>query len=184
MADPTIGFLAWRMAPDGSDYSGGVLVTGLDGVPLEFRHTHRLRPTLFQRILYGKSLAPHVLFDLIGARLIDSLRVKPDCLLVEARMGLALAKSIALPLAAIRPPKNGAGRDVALDLGFEGGAVNSAVTSTSGRDVDLEMAEGAPGDLQELRVIIAAASQNIDPFEPFERIATALKEADSRLKAG
>jgi hypothetical protein len=82
-AQMTIGFLGYREFDDGESYRGAILVTDEWGKPLEFRCTAPVRPTKLQRTLYGKSLLPHILTELIGAPLITSVREKPQIILIR-----------------------------------------------------------------------------------------------------
>ena len=74
----TIGFLGYREFDDGKAYRGAILVTDESSKPLEFRCTAPVRPTNLQRTLYGKSLLPHILTELIAVPLIASMREKPQ----------------------------------------------------------------------------------------------------------
>ena len=78
----TIGFLGYREFDDGKVYRGAILVTDEWSKPLEFRCTAPVRPTQLQRTLYGKSLLPHILTELIGVPLISSVREKPQLILI------------------------------------------------------------------------------------------------------
>lgn len=78
----TIGFLGYREFDDGEAYRGAILVTDESSKPLEFRCTAPVRPSELQRKLYGKSLLPHILTELIGAPLISSVREKPQLILI------------------------------------------------------------------------------------------------------
>src|ERR1035438_1203629 len=78
----SIAFLGYREFDDGAAYRGAILVTDEWSKPLEFRCTAPVRPTDLQRTLYGKSLLPHILTELIGAPLISSVREKPQLILI------------------------------------------------------------------------------------------------------
>lgn len=78
----TIAFLSFREFDDGEAYRGAILITDEWSKPLEFRCTAPVRPTQLQRTLYGKSLLPHILTELIGAPLISSSREKPQIILI------------------------------------------------------------------------------------------------------
>jgi hypothetical protein len=93
-----LGFLtAIEVAERG--YVGGLLVTNHLGRPLEFQCTTPVRPNRAQQILYGPTLGPYVLADLIGRTLIEKVAVKPHLLLVEDRGLLDLRQHVDLPVA-------------------------------------------------------------------------------------
>src|ERR1035441_1934337 len=81
-AKTVIAFLGFREFDDGEAYRGAILVTDESSKPLEFRCTAPVRPTQLQRTLYGKSLLPHVLTELIAMPLISSVREKPQLILI------------------------------------------------------------------------------------------------------
>ena len=55
MSGHQLGFLSVRHDTEGG-LACGLLVTDMRGIPLEFRHTSRLKPTTLQKLLYGESL--------------------------------------------------------------------------------------------------------------------------------
>ncbi len=95
-----IGFLTAIEIPD-RGYVGGLLVTNHFGRPLEFQCTAPLKPNRAQEILYGPTLVPYVLGDLIGRTLIEKVGVKPHLVLTERMELLDLRELVAIPVACV-----------------------------------------------------------------------------------
>ena len=93
-----IGFLGYREFDDGEAYRGAILITDEWSKPLEFRCTAPVRPTALQRTLYGKSLLPHVLTELIGAPLISSVREKPQLILIADEAYFDVRHKVSMPV--------------------------------------------------------------------------------------
>lgn len=99
-----IGFLGYREFDDGAAYRGAILVTDEWSKPLEFRCTAPVRPTQLQRTLYGKSLLPHVLTELIAAPLISSIREKPQLILIADDAYFDVRHKISAPVIRVARP--------------------------------------------------------------------------------
>jgi hypothetical protein len=95
-----LGFLTAIEVPD-RGYIGGLLVTNHFGRPLEFQCTAPLKPNRTQEILYGPTLVPYVLGDLIGRTLIEKVGVKPHLVLTEREELLGLRDLVEIPVACV-----------------------------------------------------------------------------------
>lgn len=105
--DFRLGFLTTvELAEKG--YVGGLLVTNQHGRPLEFQCTTPVKPNRTQEILYGPTLRPFVLGELIGGTLIDKVGVKPDLILTEQPELLDLRNCISIPVACLKTSAEGA----------------------------------------------------------------------------
>jgi hypothetical protein len=68
---------------DDSVIMGAVMVTDADTKPLEFRVTSPVKPTNFQKILYGNVLKEHILVELLAVPLINALNEELDLIVVN-----------------------------------------------------------------------------------------------------
>jgi len=100
----TIGFLGYREFDDGQTYRGAILVTDELAKPIEFRCTAPIRPTKLQRTLYGKSLLPHILAELIGAPLVSSAREKPHLILISEEAYFDVRYKVSVPVIRVASP--------------------------------------------------------------------------------
>jgi hypothetical protein len=78
-----LGFLSSYEFEEGKSIRGAILVTDNQTKPLEFRVTSPIRPTNFQKTLYGKILKEHILVELITIPILDSLKRKPNIIIVR-----------------------------------------------------------------------------------------------------
>ena len=95
-----LGFLTAMEVPN-SGYVGGILVTNRFGRPSEFQCTSPVRPNRTQEILYGPTLRPFLLGELIGKTLVERVDVKPHLILTEQADLLELRNHISIPVAII-----------------------------------------------------------------------------------
>lgn len=82
---------------------GGLLVTNRFGRPLEFQCTTPVKPNRTQQILYGPTLRPYLLSEVIGRTLVDKIGVKPHLVLIETPELLDLRPQIEIPVATFAP---------------------------------------------------------------------------------
>ena len=85
-------------------FVGGLLVTNRFGRPLEFQCTAPVKPNRAQQILYGPTLRPFVLGELLGRTLLDKIGVKPFLVLLESDEILDLREHVNMAVAALQDP--------------------------------------------------------------------------------
>lgn len=143
-------------------YVGGLLVTSHQGRPLEFQCTAPVKPNRTQEILYGPTLRPFILGDLIGQTLLEKAGVKPQLVLTEEPVLLALRDCVSMPVACVEGGRDDASGDgEAIMLGRQRLRFHTA-HSDDRNVID------AHGKL---------IPQDADLQEPFERVREALREA-------
>jgi hypothetical protein len=156
-----LGFLAAIEAPD-RGFVGGLLVTNHLGRPLEFQCTAPVKPNRTQEILYGPTLAPYLLCELIGRTLVERVGVKPGIVLVEQPELLELRDHVPMAVACLEadPSVAQAGDEARLALGRQ--ALRFHAGHASDREFVGPHADRIPRDA--------------DLSEPFFRVREALKE--------
>ena len=158
-----LGFLTAIETPGG--YVGGLLVTNHQGRPLEFQCTAPVKPNRTQEILYGPTLRPFVLGELIGQTLVEKVGVKPHLVLTEEPVLLELRQHVPVPIACLEEVRTGA----------EGESLESRDSVVLGKQRIRFHAAHADD-----RGIIEAHGKLIprdaDLQEPFERVREALQE--------
>jgi len=130
----SIAFLGYRKFDDGEAYRGAILVTDEWGKPLEFRCTAPVRPTQLQRTLYGKSLLPHILAELIGAPLVSSVREKPQIILIADESYFDVRHKVSTPV--IRVARTGGAKAKQDD---QSKSKSLLLQSTSGKFAQVEV---------------------------------------------
>lgn len=93
-----LGFLTAIEVPD-KGFVGGLLVTNHFGRPLEFQCTLPVKANPTQEILYGPTLAPFILGELIGGTLVEKAGIKPDLILTDREQILELRNHVSAPVA-------------------------------------------------------------------------------------
>src|SRR6185369_15997182 len=88
-----LGFLTAVEVPD-KGFVGGLLVTNHCGRPLEFQCTAPVKANSTQEILYGPTLVPYILGELIGGTLVEKAGVKPQLIFTDREQILELRNHI------------------------------------------------------------------------------------------
>jgi len=154
-----LGFLA---AVEDSERGvvGGLLITNRFGRPLEFQCTTPVKPNRTQQILYGPTLRPFLLAEVIGRTLVEKVSVKPHLVLVETAELLELRPHVDVPIASLFTQA-----DADEDVGFPLGKQRLMFHGDFAEDRD---------QIQRRSVEVPDTA---DLQEPFERIREALAEA-------
>lgn len=140
---------------------GGLLVTNKFGRPLEFQCTTPVKPNRTQQILYGHTLRPYLLSEVVGKTLIEKISVQPHLVLVESAELLSLREFINIPVACLEPAESAA--DVA------------PLTMKLGKQL-LQFPLSAESDRDSIRKASGQVPETADLLEPFDRIREALAE--------
>lgn len=154
-------------------FVGGLLITNHLGRPLEFQCTTPVQPNSTQKILYGPTLKPFVLTELIGRTLYERADVKPDLLLVDQDDLMSLREFLEVPVACLNsevavPVLVGGEEEEGLMLGRQRLRVHHS--HDSDRHTILQRSHLLP--------------EQADLEEPFQRVREALQEVLSPGVAG
>lgn len=193
--DCRLGFLAAIEVPE-RGYIGGLLVTNRFGRPLEFQCTTPVKPNRTQEILYGPTLIPFVLGELIGRTLLEKVGVKPHFVLTESSEVLEVRKHVGLPVAFLVSEREVEAADDSPNKAGDNDSANDEVASA---DTEMKSSDESGGaevpsakrkstsrklrfhkshqtDRDEIEGRIAALPREVDLREPFERVREALEE--------
>lgn len=164
-----IAYLGYMEFDNGGSYRGAILVTDDWGKPLEFRCTAPVKPTSVQRTLYGSTLMPHVLVELIAKPLMDSLNEEPVAVLVSYETFLDLRHKVDVPVVQIRRQGTGVKVTAASD---EEGNQNIVMDSESGKfaPIIVEAHWKFPDDTNSCASLLKELFGRWDVVEPFERL--------------
>lgn len=169
-----IGFLLLEEAAE-LGYCGGYLVLNALGRPLEFHCAAPVRPNRGQRILFGESLRPYLLNEVIGPALWAKSTVKPQLLVVADYCAWQFAARASTPLVWIG----------ATDPAPEATPLLSATSPSQAESPWRAVQVGQQtvwvpcGERAEASVdlFLAPLAARLPLSEPFERIRQALAEA-------
>lgn len=163
-----LGFLTAVESRDRS-FVGGMLVTDRFGRPLEFQCTTPVKPNRTQELLYGPTLVPFILGELLGKTLVEKLSVKPSLVFVDRAELLPLRTCTSMPVLCLvgKAQKEFANHPL-VEIGRHTFALHR----------DFETDQEA---LKKLKTVIAAEA---DVSEPLERVSEALKETMASVGGG
>jgi Egg-laying hormone precursor len=164
-----IGFLT-AVQVEGGGYVGGLLVTNHFGRPLEFQCTTPVKPNKSQEILYGPTLVPYMLSDLIGKTLVEKVNVKPHIVLTEQPELLSLRENISIPVGCISKEDSSSEEENSSDL------ESSEETRLQFGKQKLRFHSSHQQDRQIIENNRNEMIEEADLTEPFERIRVALNE--------
>jgi hypothetical protein len=163
------GFLTILENPEHGLF-GGYLVLSPQGRPLEFRCSTPVVASRAQEILYGPTLRPYLLSDVIGQSLLTGSELAVRAVLTDQRE--------MLPLALIRPeevlhvePVNDANP---LDYGSNLASLGACVIINGCR---VAAAITSNLDAEQISAILRPLAPHVFLAEPFDRIRAALTEA-------
>jgi hypothetical protein len=159
-----LGFLTAIEVPE-RGFVGGLLVTNHFGRPLEFQCTAPLKPNRAQEILYGPTLVPYVLGDLIGRTLIEKVGVKPHLVLTERNDLLPMRELVSIPVACF---------DEQPATGESSGAAEPSPCRLGRQILRFHAAHAEDQSIAQKGA--ASVPQDADLREPFERVREALNE--------
>src|SRR2546422_6943943 len=93
-----VALLGYLEFDNSASYRGAILVTDDWGKPLEFRCTAPVKPNAVQRTLYGQTLLPHVLVELIGAPLLQAVQEQPAIVIIQENLFFDLRHKVDTPI--------------------------------------------------------------------------------------
>lgn len=158
-------FLATVALPENACF-GGLLITNYLGRPLEFQCTAPVQPNRTQALLYGPTLRPFVLTELIGRTLVEKASIRPDVVLVDDGELLPLREHVGMPVGWLRGQAND----------------ENGESASLGRHRIAWHAE-FPQDRAATDVLRKHLPAEADLQEPFERVRAALQEAVGAARA-
>ena len=135
----------------------GLLVTNKYGRPLEFQCTAPVRPNRTQELLYGPTLVPFLLGELLSKTLLDRIGVKPHVVLTDRLEMLDSRPHVSLPVACVVESARGG---ECVRIGKQQFRLHA------------EFVE----DLKEFEKLAKDLAADADLLEPLDRVREALQE--------
>ncbi len=162
-------------------YVGGLLITNRFGRPLEFQCTAPVKPNRTQQILYGPTLRPYVLGELIGRTLLEKVGVKPHLVLVESLDLLDLRAATSTPvvslLTTVKSPKAKKAGDTENQLSEQNGQSDKTLPNSMRLGNEAVVFHTSHDeDRTEIEKFAKLVPADADLREPFERVREALEE--------
>lgn len=157
-----LGFME-TIEVDGRGHIGGLLITNQNGRPLEFQCTTPVRANRTQEILFGETLKPWLLGELIGSTLLERVAIKPSLVVTSDPCLLELRNHTQVPVAVAET------------------ATGKATGGTENRRLQLggsvlRFHDAHHGDVDSLQKQKHLIPDSADLQEPLERVREALAE--------
>ena len=170
-----LGFYILNETQRKDGYLGAVLVTDQHGRPLEFRVTHPVKPSVFQRPLYGDALEPFIGIELCGKQLLTHLDHSLDLLIVSEEFLLGVRDFVPCPTVHVQ--RAGDVIEIEADRVTGRSLFKQQITSSSGRYQPVVIGVGREhkDDVERGRALLEKTFTHVDLLEPFERITRALE---------
>lgn len=156
-------------------FVGGLLVTDRFGRPLEFQCTTPVKPNRTQELLYGPTLVPFILGELLGKALMDRVSVKPSLVLTSRVEMLQLRSRITVPV-------------IYDEASSQADKKTSAMVIPAGQLVRIgrqtfRLHADFIDDRKLVEQIGLELSEDANMHEPLERVGDALRETMSTVAA-
>ncbi len=167
MENLKLAFLSSYNFENDSVYRGAVLVTDENTKPIEFRVTSTIKPTDFQKTLYGSILNEHILVELIAVPLLGALKDQPDFVLVQDPLFLAANDKQGLRIVRLFKETEGDGHNE---------AEQATVINSKYEPILLETSKHIEADLVEIRKRLFDIFAQRNLLEPFDRVKVACQQ--------
>ena len=156
-------------------FVGGLLVTDRFGRPLEFQCTTPIKPNRTQELLYGPTLVPFILGDLLGKALMDRVSVKPSLIMTSRVEMLQLRSKVDVPI-------------IYDEASTEADSKSSASAGSKGQEIRIgRQTFRTHKEFTDDRATVERISQKLSAdanmHEPLERVGDALRETMSTVTA-
>ena len=158
-------------------FVGGLLVTDRFGRPLEFQCTTPVKPNRTQELLYGPTLVPFILGELLGKALMDRVSVKPSLVMTSRVEMLELRTKVAVPII-----YDEACSETDTKMAESQKAVSHEQKVRIGRQT-FRTHEDFADDCSTVERISQQLSDDANMHEPLERVGDALRETMSTVTA-
>jgi hypothetical protein len=164
-----IAFLETYTSEDSGGIIGAILVTDAETKPLEFRVTSPIKPTSFQKMLYGDVLLEHILVELISVPLLNAINEHVDLILVKDPFFLGANSKQGIRVVRIFNESDGKSRSSMKteEIAFPG---------TAGGKTFIETSRKFESELAPIRDQLNKLAEHRNLLEPFERLKLACEQ--------
>lgn len=175
-----LGFLTAIHIPE-RGFVAGLLVTNRFGRPLEFQCTSPVKPNRTQELLYGPTLVPFILGELISRTLIEKVAVKPHVILTDNRDILEVRNHVSVPVICLSDAPSSESRAASPPVEPSQAAATSAAPMERAASFSLGRQRfcvhpAHTSDGEAVRKTTAGISSETDLKEPIDRVREALNE--------
>jgi len=171
MTETQLMFIGAQKFESGKAIRGAFLLTDMDTKPLEFRCTNPIRPSSLQSVLYGQMLQRHIMVELIGMPLVNSVKQSPALILVTDPDLLWLRSKLKVPVVQIT-------KETEISVSDSDQVRTALLSSNSGQFDPVVLAAHADfgDDVTFATAALVPVFSRFDLLEPFQRVVIALDQ--------
>ena len=163
-----IAFLETYTLESDAGIMGAILVTDSDTKPLEFRVTAPIKPTNFQKTLYGDVLLEHILTELVSVPLLNAINEEIDLILVKDPLFLGVNEKQGIRVVRILNEDEGQQK--------VGKTVQELASSNGSPKTFVETTKKFEAELAEIKAKLSFISEHRNLIEPFDRLKVACEQ--------
>lgn len=162
-------------AVDDESWSGGLLVTDLRGLPLDFRYVEPIKPSKIQKLVYGGALRRYLLLDAIASTLLKAAKPTASWFFTGDELLRELEPDLSGKLVVIEPSDISPLSETGEWKQEEVGMIIMQVSPT-GNPVKLTYKSSDESDTETIAGELVDLASELDFTEPLLRVGEALKE--------
>jgi hypothetical protein len=163
-----IAFLETYSLDNDAGIMGAILVTDAETKPLEFRVTAPIKPTNFQKTLYGDVLLEHILTELVSVPLLNAINEEIDLILVRDPLFLGVNEKQGTRVVRVINEEDG---------NFKPGkSVQELASSNGNPKTYVETSRKFESELGEIKAKLGSLSEHRNLVEPFDRLKVACEQ--------
>lgn len=167
-----IAFLETYSLGDSGGVMGAILVTDAETKPLEFRVTAPIKPTAFQKTLYGDVLLEHVLVELISVPLLNAINEQIDLILVKDSLFLGANAKQAIRVVRVTSDEKSKSR--------ASSKLEEVKQADGTQKIFIETSKKFETELQGVKESLEKIAEHRNLDEPFERLRIACEQVQSQ----
>lgn len=163
-----IGFLETYTLDNDAGIMGAILVTDAETKPLEFRVTAPIKPTNFQKTLYGDVLLEHILTELVSIPLLNAINEEIDLILVRDSLFLGVNEKQGIRVVRVLKEND--------EQQEPNKSVQELASSNGSPKVFVETTKKFESELSEIKSKLSGIAEHRNLIEPFDRLKVACEQ--------
>lgn len=163
-----IAFLETYNLENDAGIMGAILVTDAETKPLEFRVTAPIKPTNFQKTLYGDVLSEHILTELVSVPLLNAINEEIDLILVRNSLFMGVNDKQGIRVIRILNEDEGQQKN--------GKSIQELASSNGSPKLFVETAKKFESELSEIKTKLGPIAEHRNLIEPFDRLKAACEQ--------
>jgi hypothetical protein len=160
-----IAFLETYTLEGDAGIMGAILVTDADTKPIEFRVTAPIKPTNFQKTLYGNVLHEHILTELVSIPLLNAINEDLDLILVRDPLFLGVNEKQGVRVVRLSNEED-----------HKGSKSSELASSNGSAKLFVETSKKFETELSDIKSSLSSISEHRNLIEPFDRLKVACEQ--------